>query len=273
MVTAVCPTAGVIIAAISKAFLFGQLIGGGIAAGLTALQGGSFRQIAESYFDGAFLGGFGALTACALMTPLVSLPFGGAVAIGGVSAGLPQTLSYYGDRFFKGEEISDKEIIIGSALAALHGAIFAAIFYVMSNGISFKGRGGDTAKGHEDVLDDVLKDGTGSVDDGLKGGKTPTFRAGVLYEDSIVVDNHTIETLAEVEIDGDRLILKDIVIYSTEGDIPNEIGFSKFKSWLNVIKELAKDQGFNQLQIIGQRAQHSTSANPGSIINFIFDLK
>ena len=83
----VCPAAGVIIAAISMAFLFGQLIGGGLAAGLTALQGGSFRQIAESYFDGAFLGGFGALTACALMTPLVSLPFGGAVAIGGVSAG------------------------------------------------------------------------------------------------------------------------------------------------------------------------------------------
>ena len=62
------------------------------------------------------------------------------MAIGGVSAGLPQTLSYYGDRFFKGEEISDKEIIIGSALAALQGAILAGILYIMSNGINFKGR-------------------------------------------------------------------------------------------------------------------------------------
>lgn len=60
---------------------------------------------------------------------------------------------------------------------------------------------------------------------------------------------------------------------TTEGNIPNEIGFVEFKSWLNFIKKQAKDQGFNQLQIIGQRAQHSTSANPGSKINRIFDLK
>lgn len=94
-----------------------------------------------------------------------------------------------------------------------------------------------------------------------------------MYEDSVVVGNHTIEALAEVEIDGNRLILKDIAIYSTEGNIPNEIGFVEFKSWQNFIKKQAKDQGFNQLQIIGQRAQHSTSANLGSKINSIFDLK
>lgn len=93
-----------------------------------------------------------------------------------------------------------------------------------------------------------------------------------MYEDSIVVGNYTVEALAEIEIDGDGLILKDITIYPIGEELPNEIGLREFKSCLNVIKQQAKNQGFNQLQIIGQRAQHSTSANPGSIINRIFDL-
>lgn len=84
--------------------------------------------------------------------PLISLSLSGAMAIGGVSAGLPQTLSYGGDRFLKGEEISDEEIVIGSALAGLSGAITAGILYVMCNGLNFKGKGGDVTKYHDDVL-------------------------------------------------------------------------------------------------------------------------
>lgn len=93
-----------------------------------------------------------------------------------------------------------------------------------------------------------------------------------MYEDFIEVDGHRIEALAEVEIVGDKLILKDLAIYSNEGDIPNKIGPAVMKKWLVKVKELARNQGFKQLQIIGQRAQHSTSANPGSLINRTFNL-
>ena len=106
-----------------------------------------------------------------------------------------------------------------------------------------------------------------------KSGITSIFRKGELYEDFIEVDGHRIEALAEIEIDGDRLILRDIAIYSNEGDIPNRIGASAMKKWLDSVKEAARSQGFKQVQIIGQRAQHSTSANPGSIIDRIFDLE
>ena len=106
-----------------------------------------------------------------------------------------------------------------------------------------------------------------------EGGTASIFRNGELYENFIEVDGHRIEALAEIEIDGDRLILRDIAIYSNEGDIPNKIGASAMKEWLGSIKEAARGQGFKQVQIIGQRAQHSTSANPGSIINRIFDLE
>ena len=75
-----------------------------------------------------------------------------------------------------------------------------------------------------------------------------------MYEDSIDVDGHRIDALAEVEVEGDRLILKDLAIYSNEGDIPNQIGASEFKTWLNTVKEQAKNQGFKELQIIAQRA-------------------
>ena len=49
-----------------------------------------------------------------------------------------------------------------------------------------------------------------------------------MYEDSIDVDGHRIDALAEVEVEGDRLSLKNLPIYSNEGDIPNQIGASEF---------------------------------------------
>lgn len=92
------------------------------------------------------------------------------------------------------------------------------------------------------------------------------FKDGNLYEDSIKIGEHKIDAIAEVEIDGDRLTLKDVAIYSNEGDIPNQIGVNEFMKWLDVVKKQAQSQGFKELQIIAQRAEHSTSANPGHVI-------
>ena len=107
----------------------------------------------------------------------------------------------------------------------------------------------------------------------IESGLESKFKAGGLYEDSIKIGEHRIDALAEVEIDGDRLILKDVAIYSNEGDIPNQIGVNEFIKWLDVVKRQAQKQGFKELQIIAKRAEHSTSANPGHIINKIIKLE
>ena len=97
-------------------------------------------------------------------------------------------------------------------------------------------------------------------DGGVGSGSVPSkFINGELYEDFIEVDGYRIEALAETEVVGDKLILKDVAIYANEGDIPNRVGVSAMKEWLNVVKEDAKSQGFKQIQI--------------SIINRVFSLE
>ena len=43
--------------------------------------------------------------------------------------------------------------------------------------------------------------------------------------------------------------------------------------WLDVVKKQAQNQGFKELQIIAQRAEHSTSANPRHVIKKIIKLE
>ena len=120
----------------------------------------------------------------------------------------------------------------------------------------------------ETSLEDISPQPRESIDSpnppGYTGGETEIrFRAGELFEDSIQVDGHRINALAEVEIEGEQLILKDIAVYADGGDIPNQIGSRALTTWLRTIKEWAKHQGFKELHILAQRAEHSTSANPG----------
>ena len=87
-----------------------------------------------------------------------------------------------------------------------------------------------------------------------------------------MVNGHRIDAIAEIEVHGERLILKDMAMYSNEGDIPNQIGTGEIFKWLKDVKKQARNQGFKELQIIAQRAEHSTSANPGHIIDRVFNL-
>lgn len=68
--------------------------------------------------------------------------------------------------------------------------------------------------------------------------------------------------LAEVEVNGTKLILKDVSIYSNVGDIPNAVGARDIFQWQKQVSQMAKQQGFTELQIQGVRAANSTSANP-----------
>ena len=77
-----------------------------------------------------------------------------------------------------------------------------------------------------------------SRSDGKKvpsGDSKTTFKAENLYEGSINVNGIQIDALAEIEIEGNRLVLRDLAIYSNQGDIPNQIGTSEFKRWLKTI--------------------------------------
>ena len=96
------------------------------------------------------------------------------------------------------------------------------------------------------------------------------YNSGDLYESHIIVDGHRVDAIAEIEIHGERLVLKDMAMYSNEGDIPNQIGTSALKKWLKDVKNQAQSQGFKELQITAQRAEHSTSANPGHVINKLY---
>lgn len=99
------------------------------------------------------------------------------------------------------------------------------------------------------------------------------FINGGLYEESIQVNGITIDVVAEVEINGNFLVLRDICIYARQGDMPNSVGMVFFKTMLKRIVAQAKLAGYSTLRIVGQRALHSTSANPGMLIDRIINLK
>jgi len=121
--------------------------------------------------------------------------------------------------------------------------------------------------------EEVLVHNTCMMQKGGQGNNSSKFKDGELYEDFIEVDGHRIEALAEVKIDNNTLTLKDLAIYSNEGDIPNQIGHIPFLKWKSVVSDEAKSLGFDKLRIMAQRAMHSISANPGKTIDITINLK
>ena len=133
----------------------------------------------------------------------------------------------------------------------------------------------EVADYHTYYVGDVLvhnKCANPSGDEGLVVTGSSKFKDGDLFEDVIKVNDIEINSIAEVKINGKQLILKDIAIYSNQGDIPNKIGMVAFKRWLTAIKKSAQSEGFESLRVIGERVAHSTSANPGMKIDHTFSL-
>ena len=93
-----------------------------------------------------------------------------------------------------------------------------------------------------------------------------------MYEDKINVNDIEVEGMAEIDIDGDTLILKDIAIYANGGDVKGQIGVKNIMAWVKEVMQKAKEEGFSKLRIKGKRVQNSSSANPGHFIDMIFDL-
>ena len=106
-----------------------------------------------------------------------------------------------------------------------------------------------------------------------EGTSSTVFENGEMFESKIITKNGIeIGGLADVEINGKTLTLKDVAVYSNKGDIPNAVGARDIFKWQNEIAQQAKAQGFDTLIIKGVRAMNSTSANPGKVVEYIIDL-
>src|SRR5277367_5171057 len=80
----------------------------------------------------------------------------------------------------------------------------------------------------------------------------------------------TIGFLAEVEIDGDTLHLKDVAVYPIGSSTAVAAGTGEILKALRVLEGLAREQGFRRLRITGQRL---SGANPGADVEIERSLK
>ena len=104
--------------------------------------------------------------------------------------------------------------------------------------------------------------------------KTGTlFKNGELFETSFKSSSGLkIGALAETEIQGSTLTLKNITIYAEGTEIANTVGARSFIQLKNQVVQMAQQQGFTKIILQGERVMGSTSANPGKVINQVIDL-
>ena len=99
------------------------------------------------------------------------------------------------------------------------------------------------------------------------------YKTGDLYESSFTTDDGiTVPAAAEVVVDGKVIKLTNGVMYPEGGDMPNALGQKGLYTWIKRAMAEFKKEGFEKLIIESVRAEHSSSANPGSDWNFTIDL-
>jgi RHS repeat-associated protein len=111
--------------------------------------------------------------------------------------------------------------------------------------------------------------GSGLITLGISSGPA-LFAAGQLFEHTFETSAGEVGFLAEVESAGSTLILKDVAVYPTGTSGSLNVGTGQVMQALHQLENLAKSQGFTQLQITGQRL---SGANPGGLVNITRNLK
>lgn len=96
------------------------------------------------------------------------------------------------------------------------------------------------------------------------------FAAGQLFEHTFETNAGEVGFLAEVESTGSTLILKDVAVYPTGTSGSLNVGTGQVMQALHQLENLARSQGFSQLQITGTRL---SGANPGGLVNITRNLK
>lgn len=94
---------------------------------------------------------------------------------------------------------------------------------------------------------------------------------GDLFERTFQTAKGPVDLLAEIVVEGDTLILKDVVVFGRSAS--NLTGLTKeaLAARTQLVEE-ARALGFKKLRITGQRVPSSSSGNPGHIIDITVDL-
>ncbi len=103
----------------------------------------------------------------------------------------------------------------------------------------------------------------------LPRGVTPStargaFKPGELFETSFETSAGRLDFLAEVEVTGSRLHLRDVAVYPRGVDRLEGLGIGELKSLADDLAEQARAAGFTELRITGTRAVNRPGFYRGS---------
>ncbi len=96
-------------------------------------------------------------------------------------------------------------------------------------------------------------------------------KTGELFERTFPTAKGPVDFLAEVVVEGDTLILKDVVVYGRSQTKMTGLRKEALAARTHLIQE-AKALGFKTLKIAGQRVQSGSSGNPGHFVEITVDL-
>jgi hypothetical protein len=88
---------------------------------------------------------------------------------------------------------------------------------------------------------------------------------------SIETSQGRVSILCDLEVDGDTLHLKDIMMYG-EREQPLRGLLREMLRTRSLILEYAREAGFAKLRVTGHRTTQSSSANPGKVIDLTVKL-
>lgn len=92
--------------------------------------------------------------------------------------------------------------------------------------------------------------------------------------DSFKLPSGEVEILSNYIPNGNTLELTEIAFYpkgAKANELANEFGTRQMMQVFEELKNLAKSEGFDKVRIQYQRAPNSSSAQPGKIIDKLFD--
>lgn len=99
----------------------------------------------------------------------------------------------------------------------------------------------------------------------------PAIRTGMLVERVFVTAAGKVDFLAEAVVVGDRLVLRDAILYGRAEGALTGMTRDVYRG-LGELRDWAAAQGFTTLEVLGTRVPGSTSANPGSAWRGVWDL-
>lgn len=99
--------------------------------------------------------------------------------------------------------------------------------------------------------------------------------SGGELDDTIRTTVGDVGVLACIDVAGQQIIIRDLVIYGNDGRdlLVNKVGASTFLAVRNALAREAATAGYQSMRIIARRVTSSSSANPNHDIDRTIDLR